>query len=71
MDVCLVLTGASKASIFDICSVPIEANIARTDHGVSFDFNDVSSKPGRALNTKRNTLFMSSCGKKKQHSDVR
>jgi hypothetical protein len=25
--------------------------------GVSFDFNDASSKPGRALNTKRNTRY--------------
>jgi hypothetical protein len=28
-------------------------------------------KPGRALNTKRNMHFMSRCGNKKQHSDVR
>jgi len=55
----------------DIWSVPIEANVRRENQGVSFDFNDASSKHGRGLNTKRNTLSMSRCGKKKHYSDVR
>ena len=47
----------AKASVPDICSLPIQANKARHIMGVSFDLNNTVVKIARAFNAKKNTRF--------------
>ena len=54
----------AKASFPDICSIPIQANNAGADQGVSFDLNDTVVKIGRVFNTSRNTRFSAAIAKR-------
>jgi hypothetical protein len=53
----------AKASFPDICSIPIQANNAGADQGVSFDLNDTVVKIGRELNARRNARFSAAIAK--------
>jgi hypothetical protein len=54
----------AKASFPDICSIPIQANNAGADQGVSFDLNDTVVKIGRELNARRNARFSAAIAKR-------
>ena len=54
----------AKASVPDICSIPIQANKARQIIGVSFDLNDAPEKTGRELNARRNARFSAAIAKR-------
>jgi hypothetical protein len=48
----------AKASVPDICSIPIQANKAGQIIGLSFALNDTVVKIARAFNASRNTRFL-------------
>ena len=48
----------AKSSCPDIYLIPIQANTAKEDRGVSFDLNNTVVKITGAFNAKRNTRFL-------------
>ena len=60
----------AKASVFDVCLVPFEANKKEQIRGVSFHFKATLSKNGRVLNAGRITRIREKCRKTEQHTEA-
>jgi hypothetical protein len=48
----------AKSSCRDICSIPIQANTAGEESGISFDLNNTVVQISKVFNAKRNTHFI-------------